>query len=137
MTQPSNNDQPAVAAAVIVRGGRVLLVRRRLAEGSLSWQFPAGVIEAGETPQEAAVRETSEETGLVVAAMKVLGERVHPSTGRRMIYVACDLLAGDAEIGDQNELAELSWSSTADMRRLVPHGFFGPVQDYLDTIMAS
>jgi 8-oxo-dGTP diphosphatase len=33
--------RPEIAAAVIVQGRRVLLVRRRVAEGSLSWQFRA------------------------------------------------------------------------------------------------
>ncbi|WP_420168300.1 NUDIX hydrolase [Streptomyces violaceoruber] len=39
---------PAVAAVVVVQGGRVLLVRRRVSEGALSWRFPAGRIESGE-----------------------------------------------------------------------------------------
>lgn len=41
--------QPGVAAAVIVHEGRVLMVRRRVSEGSLSWQFPARKVEPGET----------------------------------------------------------------------------------------
>ncbi|MFD5886439.1 NUDIX hydrolase [Streptomyces sp. NPDC060334] len=43
--------QRAVAAAVIVVDQRVLLVRRRVAEGALAWQFPAGKIEPEETPE--------------------------------------------------------------------------------------
>jgi 8-oxo-dGTP diphosphatase len=39
----------AIAAAVIVSNGRVLLVRRRVQEGRLSWQFPAGKVELGES----------------------------------------------------------------------------------------
>jgi ADP-ribose pyrophosphatase YjhB (NUDIX family) len=50
-------DQPPIAAAIIVRDGKVLLVRRRVREGTLSWQFPAGAIEADETPGQAAIRE--------------------------------------------------------------------------------
>src|SRR4051812_992249 len=34
------NDRPPIAAAIIVDDGRVLLVRRRVEEGLLSWQFP-------------------------------------------------------------------------------------------------
>ncbi|MEU5162068.1 NUDIX domain-containing protein [Streptomyces sp. NPDC020875] len=37
-----------------------------MAEGALSWQFPAGKIEPEETPGEAATCETEEETGLLV-----------------------------------------------------------------------
>jgi 8-oxo-dGTP diphosphatase len=65
-----------VAAAVIVDDGRVLLVRRRVEEGRLSWQFPAGKVEPGESGAEAAVRETLEEAGLAVRVVGRLGERV-------------------------------------------------------------
>ena len=53
--------QPTIAAAVIVAGGRVLLIQRQISEGELSWQFPAGKVEPGETPADAAVREPHEE----------------------------------------------------------------------------
>ena len=49
--------EAVIAAAVIVSKGTVLLIRRRTAEGQLSWQFPAGMVEPGETPADAAVRE--------------------------------------------------------------------------------
>jgi 8-oxo-dGTP diphosphatase len=43
--------RPEIATAVIVHDRRVLLVRRRVAEGSLSWQFPAGKIGPGESAE--------------------------------------------------------------------------------------
>ncbi|HEY8982450.1 MAG TPA: NUDIX domain-containing protein, partial [Streptomyces sp.] len=52
MAQQSGAGRPEIAAAVIVRGGRVLLVRRRVAEGELVWQFPAGKVEVGEREEE-------------------------------------------------------------------------------------
>lgn len=47
--------------------------------GTALLQFPAGEIEPGEESEDAAVRETQEETGLTVAAVRLLGERVHQS----------------------------------------------------------
>jgi 8-oxo-dGTP diphosphatase len=116
---------------VIVKGGRVLLVRRRVKEGTLSWQLPAGEVEAGETAGQAAVREAGEEVGLTVAETKMLGERVHPATGRTMVYVACDVVDGEARVVDDEELAELAWAERDQLAEYVPHGFFEPVQQYL------
>jgi 8-oxo-dGTP diphosphatase len=121
---------------VIVHDGRVLLVRRAIAEGSLLWQFPAGAVEEGESHADAAVRETAEETGLTVRAREPLGRRVHPATGRTMVYVACDLVSGTARAADE-ETAEIAWCEPDQLAEYVPHGFFGPVQEHLDRVMAA
>jgi 8-oxo-dGTP diphosphatase len=137
VTQQTAEERPGISAAIVVHEGRVLMVRRRVKEGQLSWQFPAGEIESGETPEEAAVRETQEETGLAVDAVKFLGERVHPKTHRLMSYTACDVLSGTAYVADAEELAELAWVAHADIPEYVPYGLFEPVQAYLDTALAK
>lgn len=111
------------------------MVRRRMREGELSWQFPAGAIESGESAEDAAVRETQEETGLTVSAVKLLGERVHPKTQRLMSYTACDVVSGTAYVADDEELAELAWVAHADIPQYVPYGLFEPVQEYLDSAL--
>jgi len=133
----TQSDKPEIAAAVIVQDGRLLLVRRRVAEGSLSWQFPAGQIEPGESPEDAAVRETFEETGLVVAARRVLGDRVHPATKRQMFYVAADGLAGTAHVADDDELDAVAWVNLGEISEYVPYPFYGPVQEHLNAVLTS
>ena len=132
MSQPNTDERPSIAAAIIVNDGQVLLVRRRVKEGQLSWQFPAGEVEPGESADEAAVRETLEETGLTVRAVSRLGKRVHPNTGRTMLYVACDVVDGTAYVADEEELAEVAWCDRATLSAYVPYPFFGPVQEHLD-----
>ncbi|MFB6577111.1 NUDIX hydrolase [Streptomyces sp. NPDC056402] len=127
--------RPAIAAAVVVHDGRVLLVRRRVSEGRLSWQFPAGEVEPGEAWEEAAVRETLEETGLTVKALKLLGERVHPDTGRLMSYTACEVAGGHAHVADIDELAELAWVALIAISEYVPYRLFEPVQEHLDVVL--
>lgn len=134
-TKPPQAD-PAVAAAVIVDESRVLLVRRATPESALVWQFPAGKVEAGESAEAAAVRETAEETGLTVAAVEFLGERVHPATKRTMLYVACEVLDGEAYVADEEELAEVAWVTAGEIAAYVPYPFYGPVQEYLDEQLA-
>lgn len=128
----TSTEIPAVAAAVIVHDGRVLLIRRAMEEGSLRWQFPAGKVELGETAEAAAARETREETGLTVAPLRVLGARVHPGTGRRMVYVACRVASGVAHPASLREVAEVAWADRGQLADLIPGGVYGPVQAYLD-----
>ncbi|MGW3493407.1 NUDIX hydrolase [Streptomyces sp. NPDC001020] len=127
--------EAAVAAAVVVQGGRVLLVRRRVAEGALSWQFPAGKIEPEETPEEAAAREIQEETGLLVTPQSVLGQRVHPMTGWEIHYIACRPVGGEAVIASDDEVVGLVWAAHGEIPQYVPYGLFEPVQDYLDATL--
>lgn len=105
--------------------------------GPFSWQFPAGEIEPGESAEEAAVRETGEETGLTVSAVKLLGERVHPKTQRLMSYTACDVVSGTACVADTEELAELAWCAHSEIPEYVPYGLYEPVQAYLDEAPAQ
>ncbi len=78
------------------------------------------------------MRETAEEVGLSVTESNVLGERIHPVTGRTIVYIACDYLAGDATVIDTSEIAELTWSPRTNLAEYVPLGFYAPVQNYLD-----
>lgn len=124
-----------VAMSVITNAGTVLLIRRRKREGRLLWAFPGGGIEHGETPEQAAVREAAEEVGLVVSARRVLGDRVHPQTGRHVTYVACELVSGEPWAAAPREVAEVAWAPHSQLGTLVPHGLFGPVQEHLDEVL--
>ncbi|MCD0446259.1 NUDIX hydrolase [Glycomyces sp. A-F 0318] len=130
---PSDREpRPDIAAAVIVDAGTVLLVQRRVPEGPLVWQFPAGKTEPGEIPAEAAVREAREETGLVVEAVAELGQRLHPVTGRQMHYVACRSVAGAAAAAAPREIAAAAWCDREALAARIPDGVFAPVAAYLD-----
>ena len=61
---------PTASVLVFDERRRVLLVRH--AEGDV-WTTPGGMIEPGETPADAAVRETWEETGLAVDLVRIVG----------------------------------------------------------------
>lgn len=123
--------RPSIVAAIIMHDGRTLLVRRRVSEGSLSWQFPAGEQEPGEVAYETAVREVAEEVGLTVRPVALIGERQHPATGRHMIYVGCEADADTAVVVDTDELAELEWCDDAALKASIPSGLFEPVAAYL------
>jgi 8-oxo-dGTP pyrophosphatase MutT (NUDIX family) len=72
------------AGSIILHGGNAVL--RRTADGH--WVFPKGHIEVGESPEEAAVREAAEETGLGVEIVRPVGE-IHyeyEGIGHRVLY---------------------------------------------------
>ena len=127
----------SIVAAVIVADGKVFLVRRRVREGTLSWQLPAGEVETGETAEAAVSREVQEEVGLKVAPTEVIGERVHPTTGRQMVYLACTVVSGVPYVADAEELAELAWCRLDQLADLIPQGLFQPVRDYLDAALCA
>lgn len=135
MTTETKTEKPPVSVAIIVDQGKVLMARRRAAEGEISWVFPGGAIEVGESPEQAAVREVAEETGLRVEAEKVLGDRVHPKSGVPMHYVAVRLVGGEAAVADDEELDAVAWIAHSEISEYVPYGLFGPVQEYLDTAL--
>jgi 8-oxo-dGTP diphosphatase len=62
-----------VAAALILRGGEVLIAQRRPDQPmALQWEFPGGKIETGESAEQALARELDEELGIKA----VIGPRV-------------------------------------------------------------
>ncbi len=62
----------AGVAAVVFRGSEVLLVRRGNQPSKGKLGIPGGVVELGETAEEAVVREVEEETGIRVKPLRVL-----------------------------------------------------------------
>jgi ADP-ribose pyrophosphatase YjhB (NUDIX family) len=65
---------PKVAVVVFIeQDNRALLVRRTMNPERGKWALPAGYVDAGENPQEAAQREVHEETGLNVEITRLVG----------------------------------------------------------------
>ena len=108
---------PKVAAAVLVQSdGRVLLVRRVNQPFRGLWTLPAGFVDAGEDPAEAARRECLEETGLTVRVthvVDVVAGREHPRGADFIIVYAAEVLSGELAAADDADLAE--WFPLGDL----------------------
>ena len=68
-----NKNMRQRAAGVIIKDGKILLLHRQKA-GKVYYVIPGGGLEAGETPQQAAIREIKEETNLDVEIDELIFE---------------------------------------------------------------
>ena len=89
------------------------------------WGFPGGVIELGETPQMAAIREAKEETGLDVKVGRIIGVYtdldITYSSGdqAQSIVIAYELIEVGGELFcDQKETTELRYFSKENKPQL-------------------
>jgi 8-oxo-dGTP pyrophosphatase MutT (NUDIX family) len=109
------------AGGLVVRGDRILLI----ATHSGRWQLPKGHLEPGESAEQAALRETQEETGVrgrVVAPLPGIeytflqeGRRIE----KRVDYFLLEYESGSAAAGDPREVAGADWFSWEEgLRRL-------------------
>jgi ADP-ribose pyrophosphatase YjhB (NUDIX family) len=67
------NPRLVVTALPVTESGEIVLLRRAIEPGYGKWAQPGGFLEIDETAQQGAVRETLEETGLIVEPTRVVG----------------------------------------------------------------
>jgi 8-oxo-dGTP pyrophosphatase MutT (NUDIX family) len=118
---------PNHAAGTVVRDpdrGVLLLWRHRFITDTWGWEIPAGRIDPGETPAQAAARETLEETGWEPGPLRPLF-RYQPTNGVSdqsfHIFIA-DTATHIGDPTDHGEAERVEWVSVADLRRLVQDG---------------
>jgi len=111
----------AAAIAVVVRDGKVLLVRRANPPDAGRWGFPGGKIEPGEPLPQAALRELMEETGVSAKVVRIFTavdafDRGPTGELRRhfvLIAALCQWLAGEPVAGD--DAIEARWFALGDL----------------------
>jgi 8-oxo-dGTP diphosphatase len=108
--------QPLVGlGAIIIRDGRVVLIKRGKPPLLGEWSIPGGMLELGETVRHGVEREALEETALVVQAKELLGvfDRIVPDDGGQFSYhyvlvdFLCEVVSGELCAG--HDACDANW----------------------------
>jgi 8-oxo-dGTP pyrophosphatase MutT (NUDIX family) len=130
---------PCAGCAVLDASGRLLMQHR--ADGSDAWGLPGGAMELGETIEQAAVRETLEETGVSARPVQLLGVYTGPphtfANGDVVhsvvtVLVAEPLPAGTASAGS-DESKDVGWFALDQL----PERLFEPHHAMLRDLVAG
>ena len=107
------NPLPAVAA-VLLRSGRVLLIKRGVEPRAGLWALPSGFIEQGETPESAIVREVFEETGSHCMPGRLISAATHDDHvfGHVLVLAYCAVPVGSGLAAGDDAL-DAQWFETS------------------------
>ena len=115
-------DRPIVGVlAVVMRGDRVLVVRRTNPPMPGRWGFPGGVLELGETVDQGAMRELLEETGVIAEAagpLTVIDTIDRDPEGRVRYHYALVAVIGHWQSGEGipgDDADEVGWLTRAEI----------------------
>ncbi len=120
-----------IAVSVVKKDFLFLLVRRKQKEGNLQWQFPSGGIEENESDDNASIRETFEETGVVCKPLMKFGERDHPEFPVRTYYWLNEYVTGEAFVKDDDELDDVRWCTSNEVFELITSNLYERIREYL------
>jgi 8-oxo-dGTP diphosphatase len=125
MQKPKPHSAPrAAVGAVVIDGGRVLLIKRKYPPKKGKWAIPGGSVNLGETLQTAAEREIREETGLTIEAKQPIYTFdliEHDSEGRILFhFVIVDLHAEyiSGEPYPADDVIEARWFGPGEIEGL-------------------
>lgn len=104
---------PSISQGILIKDRQVLMVKQYVKRGDIVWNFPGGGIEAGETPEEACIREVKEETGYTVQVVKKLQERTNKFTF--LTVVTGGELSLDKEHPGNDDIIDLAWIDLEDL----------------------
>lgn len=108
-----------VVAAVITHGSKIFATQRGYGEFKDGWEFPGGKMEAGETPQQALVREIREELDILIEVGELVDtvEYDYPKFHLTMHCFLCTIESGDLVLKEheaakwltKEELSSVDW----------------------------
>ncbi|MGW3651523.1 NUDIX hydrolase [Streptomyces sp. NPDC000878] len=111
----------AVAAVVNDRQEVLMMWRHRFITDSWAWELPMGLVEEGESPEEAAAREVLEETGWRPGPIKPLiyAEPANGITDSQHHVFRADGATYDGPPTEKNESDRIEWIPLSEVRGMI------------------
>lgn len=125
-----------IALGVIKKDDEVLVIRRQeiergLNNETLTWVFPGGKVEDGETVEQSVTREVLEESGYNVEVVSTIDEGQHPTFPAYMSYLACRLVDEEVREVRDKGIAEVKWVPIADFQSIITSSLNNKVKTHL------
>ncbi len=121
----------SVAGVVVRDDGRVLAIRRA---DNGTWEPPGGVLELDERPEDGAVREVLEETGIRVSVERLTGVYKNMSRGIVALVFLCRQVAGAERTSSESTAVE--WLTPEEVEKWMGEVYAVRVLDALDAVGA-
>ena len=106
-----------VSKAIVTRGGKILLLKRAdkyiTEKNYWTWDIPGGHVESGESPEDAAKRETLEETGLALGLISYMGK--DSNIGKLTHFYKATSDSGDVTLSDEHTKYE--WVNSENLEK--------------------
>jgi mutator protein MutT len=109
------------SSAILIRNGRMLLIRRKNPPSLDMYAFPGGRAEPGESPDQTALREFEEETGITARDPTPFATYdLHSENPGRHFHLSVFLVQADAEaIAEaRDDAADAGWFTPDEIRAM-------------------
>lgn len=144
--QTPHHSKPQVGVAVfIVRDGKFVIGKRLGAHGRDTWALPGGKLEFGESPEETAVREAFEETGVWIAnpQLAAVTNDIFESEGKHFVtlWMVSLLDKNEPYEKEKDKFIELDWCDFSSLpaplflpwKNLLASPYLSVVKDFLSS----
>jgi ADP-ribose pyrophosphatase len=113
-------------AIICLKNNKIILTREyRSASGDIQWRLPAGGVQAGEEPKNAAIRETREEIGLEPLDIKLLQTLSSTSSTIKQnthCFLATKFKSNPLDTGEKEEKIEVKELTIKEVKKLLNKG---------------
>lgn len=125
-------ERPKIGVGVIItKDQKVLLGKRKNSHGDGSWSFPGGHLEFGEMPEDCAIRETLEETGIRIKNLRrtIYTNDIFEKENKHYItiFILAEYDSGIVKVMEPDKCEKWEWFSWEEL----PKPLFLPIENLL------